>query len=173
MPVSDVKSRLWGTLSAYGLAIALGVILVDQANKWWLIAGYGIGERGRVALTPFLDLVYVKNTGISYGLFSSSGLAGQFVLVLFAAVVALGLMVWLSRVETRRLAAAIGLVVGGALANAIDRLVIGGVADFYSLHAFGFYWYIFNLADVAIVAGAALLLYDSLWPSRKKVSNGA
>jgi len=173
MPVSDVKSRLWGTLSAYGLAIALGVILVDQANKWWLIAGYGIGERGRVALTPFLDLVYVKNTGISYGLFSSSGLAGQFVLVLFAAVVALGLMVWLSRVETRRLAAAIGLIVGGALANAIDRLVIGGVADFYSLHAFGFYWYIFNLADVAIVAGAALLLYDSLWPSRKKVSNGA
>ena len=77
-----------------------------------------------------------------------------------------GLYVWLVRGPTTRLIAwSLGLVIGGAIGNAIDRLVLGGVADFFSLHAFGFYWYIFNIADVAIVAGVAGLLYDSIWGS--------
>ena len=61
------------------------------------------------------------------------------------------------------MAASVGLIIGGAIGNGIDRILIGGVADFFSLHAFGFYWYVFNIADVAIVAGVIGLLYDSLW----------
>ena len=74
---------------------------------------------------------------------------------------------WLSRAENRLTALSLGLIVGGALGNAIDRVILGGVADFFSLHAFGFYWYVFNLADVGIVAGVAGLLYDSFLTSRK------
>ena len=78
---------------------------------------------------------------------------------------------WLARgVTTRLVAVSLGLVMGGAASNAIDRLVLGGVADFFSLHAFGFYWYVFNLADVAIVAGVIGLLYDSFVPSRNDAS---
>jgi signal peptidase II len=82
-------------------------------------------------------------------------------------VASLALWVWLARGATGRLmAASIGLIMGGALGNAVDRVVLGGVADFFSLHALGFYWYVFNIADVAIVAGVAGLLYDSLPGSR-------
>ena len=78
-----------------------------------------------------------------------------------------GLAFWLATGATNAImAVSIGLIIGGALANALDRLHLGGVADFFSLHAFGFYWYVFNIADVAIVAGVAGLLYDSFWPSR-------
>ena len=77
---------------------------------------------------------------------------------------------WLARLVNETLTAiSLGLIMGGALSNAVDRLLIGGVADFFSLHAFGFYWYVFNIADVAIVAGVIGLLYDSLDASR----NGA
>jgi len=75
-------------------------------------------------------------------------------------------------VTTRLVATSLGLIMGGAASNAIDRLTLGGVADFFSLHAYGFYWYVFNIADVAIVAGVVGLIYDSLGPSRKDASKG-
>jgi signal peptidase II len=78
---------------------------------------------------------------------------------------------WLARgIATKLVAGSVGLIMGGAASNAIDRLVLGGVADFFSLHALGFYWYVFNIADAAIVAGVIGLLYDSLGPSRKDAS---
>ena len=162
---------LWGPLSAFGLGLALLTIVVDQAHKWWMLLVYGIEERGRVALTPFLDLVYVKNLGVSYGLFLQDGHIGQWLLAGFAAVAAAAMAVWLARgISSRLLAASIGLIIGGAISNAVDRLSLGGVADFFSLHALGFYWYVFNIADIAIVAGVLGLLYDSLGPSRNNAA---
>jgi signal peptidase II len=112
--------------------------------------------------------VFVKNLGVSYGMFTQDGATGQRVLAVFAALTSLALAVWLARgANNRWMAWGIGLIMGGAIGNGIDRVLIGGVADFFSLHAFGFYWYVFNVADVAIVAGVAALLYESLILSRK------
>ena len=158
---------LTATSLRLGWAVAVCVFVVDQAHKWWMLLGYRIAEKGRVAVTPFLDLVYVVNPGVSYSLFPQSDRRGQYMLSAFAVLAALALSVWLVRGAVNRLlAASIGLIIGGALGNALDRILIGGVADFFSLHAFGFYWYVFNIADVAIVAGVVGLLYDSYWPSR-------
>lgn len=162
---------LWGALSPFGVGLAVLTVAVDQAHKWWMLLIYRIEERGRVTVTPFLDLVYVKNQGVSYGMFTQDSPAGQWVLAGFAALAALAMAVWLARGVTDRLvAASLGLIMGGAVSNAIDRLVLGGVADFFSLHAYGFYWYVFNIADAAIVAGVCGLLYDSLSPSRNRAS---
>lgn len=155
------------SLLKLGLSIAAATLLLDQAHKWYMLLIYRIEERGRVTVTPFLDLVFVKNEGVSYGLFAQGSQAGQWLLAGFAFVASLLMIVWLATGSMNRLlAGSIGLIVGGAVGNAIDRLILGGVADFFSLHAFGFYWYVFNIADVAIVAGVAGLLYDSLVLSR-------
>jgi signal peptidase II len=164
MMAADTKSWLWGRWSALALSIATTVCVVDQAHKWWMLAVYRIQDKGRVPVAPFLDLVYVKNTGVSYGM--GAGWVGPWMLFAFAVATSIGLYVWLVRGPTTRLVAwSLALVIGGAIGNAIDRVVLGGVADFFSAHAFGYYWYVFNIADVAIVAGVAGLLYDSIWSS--------
>lgn len=171
MPPTGHSSRLWGPASRLGATVAALTFLADQTNKWWLLSVYAIAERGRVSVLPFLDLVYVKNQGISYGLLTQDGVLGQWLLTGFALVCSLAMTVWLARPDTNRiLAGSLGLIIGGALGNALDRALAGGVHDFYSLHAFGFYWYVFNIADAAIVAGVGGLLYDSL-TSRKGAAN--
>jgi signal peptidase II len=170
LKTSGSASWLWGRYSGLALKVAAVTFVVDQAHKWWMLLGYRIAEKGRVTITSFFDLVFVKNTGISYSLFDGSEYSWQIVLALFSVVASLGLWAWLAVAGTGRVMAwALGLIIGGALANGLDRLIIGGVADFFSFHAFGFYWYVFNIADVAIVAGVAALLYDSFVGSR----NGA
>jgi signal peptidase II len=165
------QSWLWGPLSPLGIGLAVLTLVVDQAHKWWMLLVYRIEEKGRVAVTSFLDLVYVKNLGVSYGLLLQEGRYGQWLLAGFAAVVVVAMAVWLARGVTEKLvAASLGFIMGGAVSNAIDRLVLGGVADFFSLHAYGFYWYVFNIADAAIVAGVCGLMYDSLSPSRNRAS---
>jgi signal peptidase II len=162
---------LWGPFSAFGLLIAALVVGIDQAHKWWMLALYEIESRGRVAVLPFLDLVYVKNRGVSYGLFLQDGPLGQWLLAGFAVAAAVAMTVWLARgIYNRLVAGSVGLIIGGAISNAIDRLTLGGVADFFSLHALGFYWYVFNIADTAIVAGVLGLLYDSLRPGRNNAA---
>ncbi len=165
---AGLRSWLWGPNSRLGLAVFLVTLMLDQAHKWWMLEVYNIEERGRVAVAPFLDLVFVKNIGISYSMFDQESYSGQIMLAAFGLAATLALWIWLARGTTGRLlAVSLGLIMGGAIGNAIDRLLIGGVADFFSLHAFGFYWYVFNIADVAIVAGVIGLLYDSLMASRK------
>ena len=165
MEAMQGKPWLWGPLSPLGIGLAALTLAVDQAHKWWMLLVYRIEDRGRVAVTPFLDLVYVKNLGISYGLFLQESSWGQWVLTGFAVVAVLAMAVWLARwVVDRVVAVSLGLIMGGAISNAVDRLVLGGVADFFSLHAFGFYWYVFNIADAAIVAGVCGLLYELAGP---------
>ena len=96
---------------------------------------------------------------------------GRWGLILFAFAAAIALIVWLARTTSPLAAAAIGLIIGGAIGNAVDRILYGAVADFFSLHAFGFEWYVFNIADTAIVAGVVGLLYEFLFGGHKKVSN--
>ncbi len=160
-------SALQASFLRLGLTIAAATAVIDQAHKWYMLLIYRIEERGRVVVTPFMDLVFVKNEGISYGLFTQGSQTGQWLLAGFAFLASVLMAVWLAKgVNNRLLAWSVGLIIGGAVGNAIDRIILGGVADFFSLHAFGYYWYVFNIADVAIVAGVAGLLYDSLILSR-------
>jgi signal peptidase II len=157
---------LWGPVSRFGLFTALGALLFDQASKLWLLFIFDIGARAPIRLTPFFDLVLVWNKGISYGLFQQEGPFGQWALMVLK-LLAVGLLwIWLARSEMRLTAAALGLIIGGAIGNAIDRLAYGAVADFFFFHVntatWSFNWYVFNIADVAIVAGVAGLLYDSV-----------
>ena len=165
---TSLRSWLWGPYSRLGLVVFITTVVLDQAHKWWMLRVFDIESRGKVEVTPFFDLVFVKNIGISYSMFDQESYAGQLMLAGFGLAATVALWIWLSRGATGwLLAISLGLIMGGAIGNAIDRLVLGGVADFFSLHAFGFYWYVFNIADVAIVAGVIGLLYDSLLASRK------
>jgi signal peptidase II len=156
------RSILWSRSAPLALAVVLLTIAIDQLHKWWMLSVYDIEAKGRVVVGPYLDLVYVKNIGISYSLFNQESMSGQYLLVAFAVIASIGLWLWLNWSRGSRLMAlSLGLIIGGALGNAIDRLRLGGVADFFSFHAYGFHWYVFNIADVAIVAGVIGLLYES------------
>jgi signal peptidase II len=150
-----------------GILAAVVALLLDQASKLWLLYVFDIGRRGAVAVTPFFDLVLAWNTGISYGWFSDSGPAGQTILVAIKVVAVVALAIWMARSQTRLAALALGLIIGGAIGNAIDRFAFGAVVDFALFHVeIGgktYNWYVFNLADCAIVAGVAALLYDSFF----------
>jgi signal peptidase II len=162
---SALRTFVWGPFSRLGLGVALATFIFDQAHKWWMLLGYDIRAKGRVVVTPFLDLVYVLNKGVSYSFLTGTDARWQWGLAAFAAIASVALTVWLARgIENKLGAVSVGLIIGGALGNGLDRLTLGGVADFFSMHAFGFYWYVFNIADVAIVAGVMGLLYESLIP---------
>ena len=149
-----------------GLIAAVSVLVLDQASKFWLLKVFDIGHRGAVKLTPFFDLVLALNPGISFGWFQNDSPTTQLILMLIKAAAVLILAVWMARSRTLIATIALGLIIGGAIGNAIDRFVYGAVVDFALFHVqIGgntFNWYVFNLADVAIVAGVAALLYDSL-----------
>jgi signal peptidase II len=154
-------------LTALGLGVAAASVVIDQASKLWILYGLDMQPGISLRLAPFLDLVLIWNKGISYGLFQQNGPLGQWALLaLKAAAVAL-LWIWLARSGSRLTALSLGLIIGGAVGNAIDRIAYGAVADFLLFHvttqSFSFRWYVFNLADAAIVAGVVGLLYDSLW----------
>jgi signal peptidase II len=160
------SSLLAGPFTRLGLAAALIACALDQAVKLWLLFSYDLAAKGATRLTPFLDLVLTWNKGISYGLFQQEGPAGQWALLGFKAVAVILLWIWLARATSRLSAVALGLIIGGAIGNAIDRVAYGAVADFllFTPHLGGFgFPYVFNLADSAIVAGVAGLLYESLF----------
>jgi signal peptidase II len=162
---------LLGPLSVRGWRWAAVAFILDQAHKWYMLHVVGMMEGDRIPALPFLDLVLVWNRGVSYGLFQQESLLGRLVLVTISLAAVGGLGYWLARHDHTRLAAAsIGLIIGGALGNALDRLIRPGVADFFSLHAFGYSWYIFNIADVAIVAGVAGLLLEALLAGRNSAA---
>ena len=148
-----------------GVLAAVGVLVLDQASKFWLLRVFDIAHRGTVKLTPFFDLVLAWNQGISFGWFQNDGALAQLVLMAVKAVAVVILAVWMARSRTLLATVALGLIIGGAVGNGIDRFAYGAVVDFALFHVqIGgntFNWYVFNLADVAIVAGVAALLYDS------------
>lgn len=164
VPRSGWASFFWSRRAPLALAVIVATVAVDQLHKWWMLSVYDIAGKGRVEVFPFLDLVYVKNIGISYSLFNQESVLGQYLLMGFAVFASICLWIWLNRAPAGKLMSiGLALIIGGAIGNAIDRLRLGGVADFFSLHAFGYHWYVFNIADVAIVAGVAALLYESFF----------
>ena len=161
------RLSLFGKLSRLGLAIALVTFALDQVHKWWMLGPFDIAARQPVRVAPFFNLVLTWNTGISYGLFAQESDAGRWALIGLSLLVTGGLWLWLARTRRPIAAAGLGLVIGGALANTTDRVVYGAVADFFLFHGFGFSWYVFNIADAAIVAGVGLLLYESFTDGRR------
>lgn len=147
-----------------GFAAALVALLLDQANKLWLIDVYDIAGHQPVRLTPFFDVIFARNTGISYSLLRADSATGRFALVAFALIIVGLLALWLWRARSMLTALGLGLIIGGALGNnACDRFFYGYVADFYHFHIGNFSWYVFNLADVAITAGVICLICDMIW----------
>lgn len=160
-----VAKYLYGPLTAFGVGVAAVTAAADQALKLWLLFRFDLAAHGTVRLGPFIDIVLVWNTGISYGLFPQVGPLGQWALLAVKAVAVVLLWIWLSQSASRLTALALGLIIGGAIGNAIDRAAYGAVADFVLFHittaTWSFRWYVFNLADVGIVAGVVGLLYES------------
>jgi signal peptidase II len=148
-----------------GVIAGIVTLVLDQASKLWLLYVFDIARRGAVKVTPFFDLVLAWNVGISFGWFQNDGFLAQAVLTVIKAVAVVVLAIWMARSRNRLATVALGLIIGGAIGNAIDRVAYGAVVDFALFHVqIGgntFNWYVFNVADVAIVAGVAALLYDS------------
>ena len=148
-----------------GIVAALVALVLDQATKLWLLFVFELGRRGAVQVTPFFDLVLAWNTGISYGWFQQDGPIGAAILLGFKVIAVIALAIWMARSKTRLATIGLGLIIGGAIGNAIDRAAYGAVVDFALFHIqWGgktLNWYVFNIADAAIVVGVAALLYDS------------
>ena len=145
--------------AAYGFALV--IIVLDQLTKAWMLEGLSLREVGRVLVAPpILNFTYVENTGVSFGLFGGGG--ARWVLSVFSIVVAGALAIWALKAERRLLIAAIGLVIGGAIGNAIDRIQYGYVVDFIDLSGTGMFPWVFNIADSAISLGVAFLLIGTL-----------
>lgn len=148
-----------------GILAAVVTLVADQASKLWLLNGFDLAHRGVVRVAPFFDLVLAWNIGISFGWLQNDGQAAQLALMAVKVVAVIALAIWMARSQTRLATVALGLIIGGAIGNGIDRFAYGAVVDFALFHieigGNTYNWYVFNLADVAIVAGVAALLYDS------------
>lgn len=150
-----------------GLLVAALLFAADQASKWWILEGLRLPAVRHVPLLevgPFaLDLSMVWNRGVTFGLLSGEGPWNHLVLAVLAGAIALFLLRWLARAETRMVAVALGAVIGGAVGNVLDRLRFGAVVDFVDASAWGWHWYVFNIADAGIVCGVAALIADALF----------
>jgi signal peptidase II len=155
-----------------GVGLAVLVLIVDQVTKWWVINEVMNPPRV-IPVTPFFNLVMGWNRGISFGLMNRESAFNAWVLPLVAVVIVVILSVWLWRNERTIVAIAIGLVIGGALGNVVDRLRYGAVADFLDFHAAGIHWPAFNVADTSITVGAAILVLESLFARRESPKNGS
>ena len=146
---------------AWGVVVAFSILIIDQASKIALLEGLDLEFSGPITLSPYIDLILVWNRGISYGLFQQHADLGRYMLIAISLLASIGFALWLQRSTRPIPALALGCLIGGALGNAVDRILRGAVADFVLLHWGEWTWYVFNIADVAIVIGVALLLADS------------
>lgn len=149
----------------YGLIASLLVLVADQASKWWVLDVLHLPRLRSVALLPVLNLTMVWNQGVTFGLLNQQGPAGAWILTAVALAVVAALAVWMRRAERALVAVALGAIAGGAIGNVLDRVRFGAVVDFIHAHAFGWSWYVFNVADAAIVCGVAVLILDGLRPA--------
>jgi signal peptidase II len=154
------------------LLIAASVMVVDQLVKWWVLEGIGLLTRPPIEVTPFFNLVMVWNHGVSFGMFSHTD--ARWPLVVLACAISLCLLLWLhslvkeNKAHLTRYAVAVGMVVGGAIGNVIDRIRFGAVADFLDVHVAGYHWPAFNVADACIVVGVCFLLFLEMHAAPKK-----
>jgi signal peptidase II len=154
-----------------GVIMALVVLVADQASKWWVLNVLDLPTLRQVVLLPVLNLTMVWNRGVTFGLLNGLGSAGHWLLAALALAVVAALGVWLRKAESPITAAAIGAIAGGAVGNVIDRLRFGAVVDFIHAHigigATDYSWYVFNVADAAIVCGVVALIMESQFGRRQ------
>ena len=160
-------------LVGLGLAASCVVLLADQASKLWILDILRLPDLGRINLLPVLSLTMVWNQGVTFGMFKADGRWGALLLAAVAACIVVALGLWLRRAETRLVAIALGAIAGGAIGNVIDRIRFGAVVDFIHLHVDGWSWYVFNVADAAIVCGVAALVLDGLRPHKPAAPSSA
>jgi signal peptidase II len=155
-----MKPRISGAL------VALILLVLDQASKLWLLYGIGMVNGEVIKIAPFLNITLLWNPGISYSLFPQTTETGRWALLGVTVLVAIALAIWLWRSVGLVSALGLGAIIGGALGNGYDRFAYGAVVDFCDFHIGGWHWYVFNVADTAIVLGVALLAYDGLFAER-------
>jgi lipoprotein signal peptidase len=156
-----------------GLIAAVLVLAADQASKWAMLSVLDLPQRGVITLAPELNLAMVWNRGVTFGLLTGFGAWGHLLLAGLAICVVILLGIWLRRAETPLAATALGAIAGGAIGNVIDRLRFGAVVDFIDAHLGNWHWYVFNVADAAIVCGVIALAIDSQWPRRAPADEAA
>jgi len=153
-----------------GLLGAAALLVADQLSKWWILEGLKLPEKGSVELLPFLNFSMVWNRGISMGIPLGESL-GKWGIIILTAAISLWVAKWLFDTSKKGEAWGLALILGGAIGNIIDRFLHGAVVDFVHLHAWGYSFYVFNVADAAITIGVMLLLIDGLRPAKKGPKN--
>ena len=148
-------------LGVLALVLALGIVALDQLTKAWVLGPLHLEQIGSIAVLPIFSLTMVWNPGVSFGLLRADPDTTRWALALFQGVVAICLAVWARKADRPWLALALGLVIGGAVGNLIDRVRIGAVVDFLDFKALHFPW-VFNVADSAITVGVILLIAESV-----------
>jgi signal peptidase II len=143
-------------------SLAALVFLLDQASKWWIVSVVGLEARGSIPILPVFSLTWVENRGVSMGLLTADSNLGRWLLVALTGLIAAVVAVWIRREKQWPEALALGLVLGGALGNIVDRIRFGYVVDFVHLHWGPWSFYVFNVADAAISVGVAILLLRAL-----------
>jgi lipoprotein signal peptidase len=160
-------SRYGRSLTALGIVAGLIVLAADQGSKWWVLHGLDLPAIGQRVLLPVLNLTMVWNRGVTFGLFNGNeSWWGHLALAVIALAVVVALWFWLRRAESRVVAIAVGAIGGGAVGNVIDRLRFGAVVDFIDFHIGAWHWYVFNIADSAIVCGVAALILENLFSAQ-------
>jgi len=158
MPVPFIK----------GLVLSFVIVGLDQLSKWWIVE-YVMNPPQRIEVTSFFNLVLAHNRGVSFGMFATGSETGKWILVAVATVISLFLVRWLWQARQPLSIIALGLIIGGAVGNIIDRVLIGAVVDFLDFHVAGWHWPAFNVADTAICIGAAGLIFDSIFSKEEAV----
>lgn len=164
------RMRLHYRSLAVGLFCAAIVFLVDQISKYWILFDFRLPEKGSVAICPGLNFTMVWNHAITFGMFGGAGAAGRIIFSVISLAIVAGLLTWIARTPRLLIAGLAGAITGGAVGNVLDRLRYGAVVDFIHAHAFGWSWYVFNIADAAIVCSVAGLIVDSLYRERQHPS---
>lgn len=159
--------KAFSRLGLIAYALAGVTIIVDQISKAWVLEGLRLPARGTVPVFGPLQMTMMWNEGVSFGLLQAQHDVGRWALVVFSLVVAAVLAFWVRNANRWSAALGLGLVIGGAIGNAVDRARFGAVVDFIDVQRIGFFPWIFNVADSAITIGVILLLIDSVRPQRK------
>ena len=145
-----------------GLIFGFLILCIDQISKWWIVTEVMNPPR-YIPVFPYFNLVMGWNKGISFGIFDSASPPNQWLLISLALIIVTILLIWLWRSESRIISVALGLIIGGALGNVIDRIHYGAVADFLDFYIGDFHWPAFNIADSGITIGVIILVLESLF----------
>lgn len=149
-----------------GLLVALGVVILDQASKFYVFAVV-LGKYDIIPLTSFFNLVKAWNTGVSFSMFDSYGSLGVYVLAILALSIVAFLIYWLKSEQNKAIQVALGFVIGGAIGNVIDRVRLGAVFDFLDFYFGSYHWPAFNVADSFICIGATMLICYEMFKGKK------